>query len=272
MLFDTHAHVNFNAYKNDSPEVIKRSLDAGVFMINVGSQYSTSKRAVEMAEKHEEGVYAAVGLHPMHLETGLVKIKGDPDEVLFETTEEDFDYIRYKALAQNNKVVAVGEIGLDYYWRPKTKARQELFKEKQRVILEKQIDFAQELNLPIIFHCRMAHNELIEILEKRIGVRGTVHCFTGIWEQAQKYLEMGFYLGVNGIIFKMDIKETIEKAPLDRILLETDCPYLTPSPMEGRNEPIYIKYVAEEVAKIKKLNYEEIAEATTQNAKKLFKI
>jgi len=272
MLFDTHAHLNFNAYKEDSLKVLQRSLDGGVWMINVGSQYSTSKRAVEMAEKYQEGVYAAVGLHPIHLETGLIKIKDDPEETQFQTAEEDFDYEGYKTLAQNKKVVAIGEVGLDYYWRPKTKARQELFKEKQRAVLEKQINLAQDLNLPVIFHCRMAHDELIEILSRRDGVRGTIHCFTGTWTQAQKYLAMGFFLGINGIIFKVDINETIKKAPFDRILIETDCPYLTPPPENGRNEPIFVKHMAEKIAKIKELSYEEVAETTTQNAKKLFKI
>lgn len=273
-IIDTHAHLNFNAYREDSLKVLQRSLDNGVWMINVGSQYSTSARAVKMAQNYPQGVYAAVGLHPMHLETGLVKIKGDPDEALFETTEENFDYAQYKDLAQNNKVVAIGEVGFDYYWRPKTKARQELFREKQKVVLKKQIDLAVELNLPVIFHCRMAHDELIELLgalgESR--PRGVIHCFTGTWDQAQKYLEMGFYLGLNGIIFKMDIDNIIKKSPLDKILVETDCPYLTPIPMQGRNEPSYIKYVVEKIAKIKELSYNEISRATTENAKELFKI
>ncbi len=273
MLIDTHAHLNFNAYKEDSFKALQRSLDNGVWMINVGSQYSTSKRAVEMAEKYREGIYAAVGLHPIHLETGLVKIKDDPEEVQFKATEEDFDYEKYKDLAQNKKVVAIGEVGLDYYWRPKTKARQELFKEKQKVILIRQLDLAKELSLPVIFHCRMAHDELIKTLSEN-GSRtgGVIHCFTGDLVQAQKYLEMGFYLGLNGIIFKLDIDEVIEKMPLDKILIETDCPYLTPPPENGRNEPIFVKYVAERIAKIKGLGYEEVAEITTKNAKKLFKI
>ena len=282
MLIDTHAHVNFNAYKADSDEVVRRSLNNNIWMINVGSQYSTSKKAVEMAEKYETGVFAAIGLHPIHLETGLVKIKEDPEEIQFKTTEEDFDFQKYGELSKSQKVVAIGECGFDYYWKPKTKIKIEQFKDKQRKILKSQISFAQKLNLPMIFHCRMAHDDLIKELQHAdYGLRGVVHCFTGTEEQSQKYLEMGFYLGLNGIIFKLDLDEIIKKTPLEKILIETDCPYLTPplpaealakEGMAGRNEPLYVKYVAEKVANLKKLSYEEIENITTQNAKKLFKI
>lgn len=246
MLFDTHAHLNFNVYKEDSPKVLQRSLDGGVWMINVGSQYSTSKRAVEMAEKYREGVYAAVGLHPIHVR------------------EEEFDYEKYKELAKSKKVVAIGEVGLDY------KPEYASFKEKQKDVLRQQIKLAEELNLPIIFHCRMAHQDLLEILNSKLN--GVIHCFTGSLEEAKRYMDMGFYLGFNGIIFKLNLDEVIAKTPLDKILIETDCPYLTPPQEEGRNEPIYVKYVAEKIAKIKGLSYEEVAEITTKNAKKLFKI
>lgn len=246
MLIDTHAHVNFNAFKDDSDEVIKRFLVENVWVINVGSQYSTSKRAVDIAQRYEKGVYAAVGLHPIHVGDG-------------------FDYLRYKELV-GKKVVAMGEIGLDY------KAEYLPFKEKQRTVLCQQLDLARELNLPVIFHCRMAHDNLIDLLSSQRLLRGVIHCFTGSWQQAEKYLQMGLYLGFNGVIFKMNLDEVIVKTPLERILLETDCPYLTPPPMEGRNEPIYVKYIAERIAKIKKLSYEEIINATTQNALQLFKI
>ncbi len=123
MLIDTHAHLNFNAYKNDADEVIRRSLDNNVWMINVGSKYETSKRAVEMAQRYPEGVFASVGLHPLHLETKLVKIKIDLEEVAFNAKEEEFDYGKYKELAQSSKVIAIGEVGLDYYYKPKTKKK-----------------------------------------------------------------------------------------------------------------------------------------------------
>ena len=276
-LVDTHAHVNFNAYKNDSDEVTRRALDNGVWMINVGSQYSTSKRAVEMAERHEKGVYAAVGLHPLHLETGLVKMKNDTEEIQFPTIEENFDYEQYKKLAQSPKVVAIGEVGLDYYWKPKTKSKLGLFKEKQMAVLFQQIDLAKELDLPVIFHCRMSHDDLIKILDYKLKtmdyrLKGVIHCFTGTWEQAQKYMDMGFHLAFNGLIFKMNLDEVIKRVPLEKILIETDCQYLTPSPAEGRNEPVYVKYVAEKIAEIKGSGYEDTAKITTENARKLFKI
>lgn len=282
MVIDTHAHLNFNAYKTDLDEVIRRSLDNNIWMINVGSQYETSKKAVEIAEKYPEGVYAAVGLHPIHLSKGIFKTKIDKEEIEFQTKEEEFDYQKYKELAKSKKVVAIGETGLDYYYRPKTKKKLEEFKNKQKEVFLKHLELAQELNLPVIFHCRFAHDDLIKILadsqnsNKSTGVNllpsGVMHCFTGSWEQAKEYLEMGFYLGFNGIIFKLDLDEIIKKTPLDKILIETDCPYLTPPPMTGRNEPIYIKHVAEKIAKLRNLSYEEIARVTTENAKKLFGI
>ncbi|MBU2539655.1 TatD family hydrolase [Patescibacteria group bacterium] len=277
MLIDTHSHLNFNAFKRDLDEVIKRTLDENIWMINVGSKYETSKRAVEIAEEYKEGVYAAIGLHPIYA-SNLVKIKTDPEEGDFLAKSEEFDKEKYKELALSKKVVAIGEIGLDYYYRPKTKKKLELFKEKQKEVFLKQLELAKELNLPVILHCRMAHEDLLEVLNFQFSIfnfqlKGVVHCFTGSWEQAKRYLDMGFYLGINGIIYKLDLKEVIEKTPLNRILIETDCPYLTPIGVEmERNEPIFVKYIAEEIAKIKNINFEEVAEATTQNAKALFNI
>lgn len=282
MLIDTHAHLNFNAYKTDSEEVVKRTLENDVWVINVGTQYNTSKKAIEIAQKYERGVYAAVGLHPIHLNAGLVKMKLDQEEIAFNSKEENFDYQKYKELAKNEKVVAIGEIGLDYYWKPKTKRKLELFKERQREVLLKQLNLAQELNLPVVFHCRVAHEDLINILNIKYKIqntklKGVMHGFVGTTEQLQKYLDLGFYIGFNGIIFKtiegIDFEENIRKTPLEKILIETDCPYLPPPPFENqRNEPLYVKYVAEKISKIKNLSFEEIAKITTENAKKLFKI
>lgn len=276
MLIDTHSHLNFKSYENNRDEVIERTLGSGVFMINVGSKYETSKMAVEIAEKYKKGIYAAIGLHPMHATAEIMKIKTDPEEGGFVSSGEEFDKEKYRGLAKSKKVVAIGEIGLDYYYKPKTKAKLEQFKEKQRQVFLEQLELAQELNLPVVLHCRMAHRDLIGVLKSKIinyKLKGVVHCFTGNWEQAQKYLEMGFYIGLNGIIFKMDLDEVIEKTPLDKILLETDCPYLTP-PQEGnvRNEPIFIKHVAEKIAGLRNISFEEVAKKTTQNAKNLFKI
>jgi len=282
MLIDSHAHVNFNAFKEDSDLVIKRALEDDTWMINVGSQYSTSRRAVEIAQKYEKGVFAAIGLHPLHLEERKVDHSEVDSQAIFKTRAEDLDYEKYKELAKNPKVVAIGEIGLDYWYKPKTKKKLEEFKEKQKEIFLKQLELAKELNLPVIFHCRLAHDDLIEIISNfqfPISERkGVIHCFTGNWRQAQKYLELGFYLGFNGLIFKKiegvpDWQEIIKKLPLEKILIETDCPYLTPPPFENqRNEPLYVKYVAQKIAELKDITHDKLAEITTQNAKNLFKI
>lgn len=244
MLIDTHAHVNFKAFNNDFDQVIKRSLDENVWMINVGSNYKTSKKAVELAEKYDKGIFAAIGLHPIH------------------ANDEDFDKERYRSLASSNKVVAAGEIGLDYF-----KDYGE-FKEKQKQVFLNQLELAKELNLPVILHCRMAHDDLLDIL-KNHDIKGVIHCFTGDWEQAKKYLDAGFYLGINGILYKLDLKEVIERAPLDRILLETDCPYLG---KEERNEPIFVRQIVQEITEIKNIDFEQVAQTTFQNAKNLFNI
>ena len=313
MLIDTHAHLNFSAFKNNLDEVIKRTLDSDVWVINVGSQYTTSRRAVEIAQKYDKGIYAAVGLHPIHLEERKVDHSEVDSQIIFKTRSEEFDYEKYKnlafsenldsfgikELARNPKVVAIGEIGLDYWYKPKTKKKLEEFKEKQKNIFVKQLDLAKELNLPIIFHCRLAHDDLIQTLKQwNSSAKGVIHCFTGDWEQAQRYLEMGFHFGFNGLIFKKitgapDWQQIIKKIPLEKILIETDCPYLTPplpadlsaealpvrqaglakaDPEPIRNEPLYVKYVAQKIAEIRNKSPEEIAGITTENARELFRI
>jgi len=244
MLIDTHAHVNFRAFDNDFDEVIKRSLAEDVWLINVGSEYETSKKAIEIAERYDSGVYAAVGLHPIHAK------------------DEDYRILEYGSLCRSDKVKAIGEIGLDYFKNYGD------FKEKQKQDFLKQLDLAKELNLPVIIHCRMAHEDLLEII-KDYQLPGVIHCFTGTWEEAKKYLDLGFYLGINGIIYKRDLKEVIKKTSLDRILLETDCPYLG---KEERNEPIFVRQIAKDVARIKNISFDEAIQTTTQNAQNLFGI
>jgi TatD DNase family protein len=290
MLIDTHAHINFDAYENDSDEVISKCLENNVWMINIGTNFETSKKAIEIAKKYEKGVFAAIGLHPINLDTGLVKMKVDEKEGVH--FEKEFDFEKYKELAKSQKVVAIGEIGLDYYWKPKTKRKLKLFKEKQRTVLCQQLNLARELNLPVIFHCRMAHEDLLEILNYKLKtinhkLKGVMHGFVGTTEQLQEYLKMGFYIGFNGIIFKkiegINFEEIIKETPIEKILIETDCPYLTPpirinphlDPHKSaviRNEPLNVKYVAQKIAEIKNLDFEKIAEITTKNAKDLFKL
>ena len=275
MIIDTHSHLNFNAYKKDLDEVMNRTLQNNVWMINVGTKYETSKQAIELAEKYKEGVYSAIGLHPIYAGAEFQKIKTDPKEGEFLVKEESFDKEKYKELSKSKKVVAIGEIGLDYYYKPKTKTKLEQFKQKQKEVFLQQIELAEELNLSVILHCRMAHQDLINILKQREHIKGVIHCFTGTLEDAQQYIDLGFYLGINGIIFKFNIDEVIKKISLDKILVETDCPYLTP-PQEGdknkRNEPIFVKHIIQKIADLKELDFNEIATKTTQNAKELFKI
>ena len=282
-LIDTHTHVNFNAYKDDGPEIIKRTLRENIWLINVGAQYSTSRRAIQYAEKYKEGVYAAVGLHPSHVHgDNLKQDKGAQEEV---RELEEFDSEKYKELLENPKVVAMGEIGLEYGDEISQQA-----KDKQREVLLKQLELTQQASKPVILHCRKAYDDLIETLTclsdgcancsfscssaGRAQFKGVVHCFMGRWSQAEKLMEMGFYFGFNGLItYARDYDKVIDKLPLERILLETDCPYLTPEPHRGeRNEPLYVKYVAEKIAEIKKIKLEQVAEQTTKNARELFGI
>jgi len=272
MIIDTHSHLNFKTYDTDRDEVLKRNLEHGIICVDVGTKYETSKKAVELANKNEN-IFSAIGLHPIHIKTDLLKLHTDEDEGDFAPLGEELDIEKYRDLAKNKKVVAIGEIGLDYYYRPKTKARLQEFKKLQKEVFERQLDLAAELNLPVIVHCRMSHDDTIDILSKR-NLRGVIHCFTGTWQEAQRYLNMGFYLGINGIIFKFNIDETIKNAPLERLLTETDCPYLTP-PQEGkdtRNEPMFVKHVIDEIANLRGISPESASNQIYQNAKKLFGI
>ncbi len=265
MLIDTHSHLNFNSFKDDAHKVIERCLAEDVWMINVGSNLITSRKAVELAQAYEKGIYASVGLHPMNLNTGLVKVRPEADDFL----EKEFVYNEYEELARNPKVVAIGETGLDYWTKPKSKAKQAEFKQKQKDLFLDQLKLAEELDLPLIIHCRMAFDDLLEVLGGNI-FKGVIHCFTGTWEQAEKLMALGFHIGFNGIIFKLDLDGVIKKIPLERILIETDCPYLTPPMEEGRNEPLFIKHVVQKIAEVRGESFAEVAEASTKNTQKLF--
>jgi len=272
MLIDTHAHVNFKDFRNDGDEVVKRALSEGIWMINVGSEKDTSRRATEYAARYEAGVFAAIGLHPIQLKAQEIEERTNGEVIKFSIPAEEFSREYYENLARKEKTVAIGEIGLDYY-------RNAAAKELQKEVFWEQLKLASDLNKPVMIHCREAHEDLISILkqaisEKNYAIRGVIHSFSGTLAQAKEYLDMGFYLGFNGIItFARDYDEVVKSMPFDRILIETDCPYLTPVPLRGkRNEPSYVKYVAQKVAELRGVSFEEVAEQTTKNAKKLFKI
>lgn len=281
MLIDTHAHLNFKAFEKDWKETARRAKDEGVWMINVGSNLETSKKAIEIAESFESGVYAAVGLHPTHV------------------LDERLDIGAYRELARHPKVVALGEVGLDYFRLPKSFEREEDIKNRQKELLLEFINLSQDLRLPLILHCRDgaktsaetidtkirhqergqgAHHDFLDILynfdakSKGFDTRGVIHCFSGDLEQALRYLNLDFFISFTGnITFGPELEVILKKLPIRKLLLETDCPFLTPKPYRGqRNEPRYVKFVAEELARIKGLDLKEIEEQTTENALCLF--
>jgi len=274
MIIDTHAHLNFDVFDKDREKIIEKCHKNKVLVINVGIDFETSKKAIEIAEKHK-GMFASVGLHPLNLDTGLMKIKDKKERL-----EKVFDYQKYEKLAKSPKVIAIGEIGLDYYLKPKTKRKREIFKVKQKELLFKELRLAKKLNLPVIFHCRMAHFDLIQFLKENKEVfpkKAVLHSFVGNLEELKEYLNFGYNIGFNGIIFKkiedIDFKKIIKAVPLEKILVETDTPYLAPPQVkEKRNEPIFVKYIIKKIADIKNLEFEKVAETTFENAKRLFKI
>jgi TatD DNase family protein len=291
MYFDTHAHINFNAFKEDGEEVLKKTLLGGVFVMNVGSQYSTSKRAVEYAHKfsngaklrnrslapgQQDGIFAAVGLHPEHLRAGVFKYS-DPNEVSeteIKTEGEKFEYAKYLELAKDEKVLAIGEVGLDYHHFEEGDDVEVLKKQQQEVLI-KFIELANEVGKPVMIHCWDGYIDLLEILKKYpVDKKGIIHSFVGSWKTAKLFTEMGYKIGINGIATYGDsYDKLIRETSLENIVLETDCPYLTPVPHKGeRNEPLFVKLVAEKIAKIKNISIEEVAEVTTKNAREVLGI
>ncbi len=283
MFIDTHAHVNFAAFRDDAEEVIRRSLDNDTWMILVGAEFKTSNRALHYANKYEKGVYAAIGLHPIHLEEGHIDSQEEDNTYSFVPRYEEFDYGSYEKLAKFEKVVAIGEIGLDYYHLDPTKDVVAV-KKKQHEVFAQQLLLARSLNLPVIIHCRQAHDDLVEILQefkKEYGHLiptdrpwGVIHCFSGDEDLAWKYFRLGLLISFTGLItFSQQWDDLIRKIPLDKIMIETDTPYMTPEPYRGeRNEPVLVQYVAKRIADIKNLKIEKVAEVTTRTARELFRI
>jgi TatD DNase family protein len=286
MYIDTHAHVNFNAFKEDEKEVIQRSLDEDTWMVLVGSDYKTSKKALDIANRYEKGVYAAIGLHPIHTHDG----EANGDDYNVNQKGEEFYYDNYEKLANFSKVVAIGEIGLDYYHIDQTRDVPAI-KKKQKDIFIEQLKLARRLDLPVIIHCRQAHDDMLALLkdfkkENRelfntspagSGVNkpwGVMHCFSGDEDLAWQYFSLGLLISFTGLItFSKQWDDLIRKLPPDKFLIETDCPFMTPEPFRGkRNEPVLVKYVAQRIAEIKNLSAERIGEITTENARGLFGI
>lgn len=276
-LIDTHCHIHFAAYKDDMDEVIKRSLDEGVAIITVGTQSDTSKKAIEVAEKYD-GVWATIGLHPLHLHKQEFNDDNEFDPSKIKTRTEEFDPEYYRKLVSHPKVVAVGEFGFDLYHKPPGVDQDQVIKD-QKTASDLQIDFATEFDKPIIVHCRDAHDEQYKILkqavdEGKLPCRGVIHCFTGTIEDAQKYIELGFMISFTGILtFSDEIQRVARELPMESIMIETDAPYLSPAPHRGkRNEPAYVKHIAQTLADIKGMSYKQVAEQTTENAVKFFNL
>lgn len=254
MYIDTHVHLNADQYENDIKEVITRALDAGVTkMIVVGFDRKTINRAMELTELYPF-IYAVVGWHPVDA---------------IDCTEEDLEWI--ESLAAHPKVVGIGETGLDYHWDKSPK-------EIQQKVFRKQIQLAKKVNLPIIIHNRDATADVVRILKEEDAgaVGGIMHCYGGSVETAKECIDMNFMISLGGpVTFKNARmpKEVAIEIPLEKLLIETDAPFLTPHPYRGkRNEPSYVTLVAEEIARLKELSVEEVAKATTENALKIFKI
>lgn len=252
LLFDTHCHIDEERFDQDRDQVLLRMREAGVgYCVCVGSDMETSRRSMAFAQS-APSIYAAVGVHPH--EAKFFK-------------PEDIQTLR--GWFSSPKVVALGEIGLDYYYDHSPR-------DTQKEVCAAQIALGYEVQMPVIFHVRDAHGDMLDLLRARGGKlpRGILHCFSGSWETAKEYLRMGFYISLAGPVTfkKAPIQwEVAQKVPLDRLLVETDSPYLSPEPMRGRrNEPAFVRHVAEKVAALRGISLQEVATATTQNAREIY--
>ena len=252
MYFDTHAHYDDQAFEEDREELLNAVFASGVdAVIDPGCDLASSRKAASIAEKHG-GVWFAAGIHP---------------EELTELPKDYPDALRN--LAAHPKCVAIGEIGLDYYWDDSQKTL-------QKEIFEVQLDLAAELGMPVIIHDREAHGDCLEIIKRHPASFGVFHCYSGSAEMAKELLRMGWYLGFDGPVTYKNARKTIEVleiTPVDRILIETDSPYLSPIPMRGkRNDSRNLKYIADKIAEVKGISPEELAGLTCRNAETLFRI
>lgn len=254
MIFDSHAHYNNEEFDGDRDAILDGMPFEGIgYVVNIGYNIETSEETVALTKRFPH-VYGAIGIHPTEV-----------DKVT------SADLVPLRQLAAEDKIVAIGEIGLDYYWK-------EVDPETQKIWFFRQMELARELKLPIVVHSRDAARDTVDMMKEAYAgdIGGVVHCFSYSKEIAKEVLDMGFYIGVGGVITFKNAKklvEVVEMTPLDRIVIETDCPYLAPEPYRGkRNMSSYLTYVAEEIAKIKGITYDEVVEATTNNAKALYRI
>jgi len=279
MLFDSHAHLNLAAFDFDREIILQKHLQEGVFMINVGTCYETSQKAIEIAQKYSN-CWASVGLHPSHTFPSVL----DPNEILKNTESRELGYTEAESFDNNffellkqKKVVAIGECGLDYsYLNRFDNQKQEQYKALQEREFRKQIQAAKQHQLPLVLHIRDIYQKAIAILEEEnFDFKAVFHFFSGGLEDLKPILKkQNFYLGFSGIItYSEKMDEIIKNTPWERILIETDAPYVAPVPYQGkRNEPLYVKKVAYKISQIKKLPIKKIEEATFKNALQLFGI
>ena len=252
-MIDTHCHLFDEEFDIDREDTIKRAIDSGVEkMILVGFSHKTNQLAQEMAKKWNV-FYPTAGLHPSEASLNYLN-----------------DFLEFKSFVEKNKVYAIGECGLDYHWDI-------TYKEEQKKLFRLQCEYAIEKDLPIIVHSRDAAQDTFDIIASYKGkLKGVMHCYSGSKELALEYVKLGFYISLGGpVTFKnaKEPKEVAKAVPLDLLLIETDCPYLAPTPMRGkRNESSYVKYVRDEIASLRGITIQEVEEATTRNAIRLFKI
>lgn len=250
MIIDTHMHIFDERYENKE-ETINEALKNGVKkMIAVGFDKDSSLKALELSKKYDF-IYLSIGLHP--------------SEVL---KEDDKDLTWIHEIVKTEKVIAIGEIGLDYYW-------DKSFKDEQKEFFKKQIEIAKLYDLPIIIHCRDAIQDCFDMLKEE-NIKGVMHCYAGSVEMAREFTKRGFYLGIGGVVtFKnaVEIKKVVSEIDLQYLISETDSPYLAPTPFRGKlNQPAYTRYVVEEIAKLKNINLDVVEETIEKNVNKLFKI
>lgn len=275
-FIDTHAHLNFSAFDADRQKVLASTLEEGVWAVNIGTQKNTSKKAVEIARQFDKGVYATVGVHPVH--TGRTFF--DVDELgqggdAFTSRGEEFDKDFYGQLARDEKVVAIGECGLDYFRIEEGESA----KQKQREVFTRQIELALETGLPLVIHSRETYKEVYDILlsyHKQSGdkLRAVIHFFSGDVEFADKFLDLGFFLSFTAVITLTSVyDEVLAYVPLNRLMSETDCPYVAPKIIRGqRNQPIYVKEVVKRIVEIRNEPANEIKSVLVKNALDFYQI